>query len=262
MLADMGGLLRANRGLAVLFGIGLAGLAGIPPLGGFWSKEAVLSAADGAARAGAWSGWVVLLAGLATSLLTGLYAGRAWSIVALGPASDGPASDEPASDEPPSHHVPAAMMLPLYLLAVPTVLFGAVLIDPPALFGGVHVDLVTGVTGGMLSLAGLGWALSAPRLGAADIAAALPAGTRGLLRDGFRLEVVQQALVVRPVLALARVVKLADEGGIDAGVRAIEPSFRFGGELLRRAQTGLATAYAAWLLLGAVLIAVVGVVLA
>ena len=290
LLADMGGLLKTHRALAVLFGIGLAGLAGVPPLGGFWSKEAVLTAADEAAHAGSWTGWVVLLAGLGTSLLTGLYAGRAWSIVALGPpagsleaaragASDAlPAQGDAATEEPhetlapgvdaalhaghQTHHLPAAMMLPLYLLAVPTLLLGLVLIDPPALIGGVHVDLVTGVTGAMLSLAGLGWALSAPRLGAPDIAIALPDGTRALLRDGFRLDAVQQALVVRPVLALARVVRSADRDVVDGYFRAIPLTAEAAGKLLRRAQTGLATAYAAWLVLGAVVIAIAGVVLA
>ncbi len=247
LLADMGGLLRTHRPLAVLFGIGLAGLAGVPPLGGFWSKEAVLTAADEAAHAGSWAGWVVLLAGLGTSLLTGIYAGRAWSIVALGP---------PGTRD---HHLPPAMMLPLYLLAVPTLFFGLVLINPPALLDGVHIDLVTGVTGAMLSLAGLGWALSAPRLGTADIAVALPAGARGLLRDGFRLDTIQQVLVVRPVLGLARVVKGADWAVIDAYVRAVPLTAQAGANLLRRAQTGLATGYAAWLVLGAVVIAIAGV---
>ncbi len=46
LLADMGGLRRTHAPLALLLGLGLAGLAGIPPLGGFWSKEAVLTAAE------------------------------------------------------------------------------------------------------------------------------------------------------------------------------------------------------------------------
>ncbi|HST80522.1 MAG TPA: NADH-quinone oxidoreductase subunit L [Kineosporiaceae bacterium] len=278
MLADMGGLLRTHRALAVLFGIGLAGLAGVPPLGGFWSKEAVLTAAEEAAHAGSWTGWVVLLTGLGTSLLTGIYAGRAWSIVALGSAAKAlPAHGDAETEEPHEtlapgqdaalhatgpehqHRLPAAMMLPLYLLAVPTLGFGLVLIDPPELLGAVHVDLVTGVTGAMLSLAGLGWALSAPRLGAPDIAIALPVGARAMLRDGFRVDAVQHALIVRPALGLARGVKSADWGVIDAYVRAIPPTLRVGGNLLRRAQTGLATAYAAWLVIGAVVIAIAGV---
>jgi NADH-quinone oxidoreductase subunit L len=267
LLADMGGLLRTHRPLAVLFGLGLAGLAGVPPLGGFWSKEAVLTAADEAAHHGSWAGWVVLLAGLATSLVTGLYAGRAWSIVALGeephaalaPSED---ADRHADSADHGHHLPASMLLPLYVLAVPTLFFGLVLMDPPDLFTGVHVDLVTGATGAMLSLAGLGWALSAPRLGAPDIAMALPVGAKALMRDGFRVDLVQQVLIVRPVLALARVVKTADRDVIDAYVRAVPLAARSGGVLLRRAQTGLATAYAAWLVIGAVLIAVASVVLA
>ena len=292
MLADMGGLLRTHRALAVLFGIGLAGLAGVPPLGGFWSKEAVLTAADEAAHNGSWAGWLVLLAGLGTSLLTGLYAGRAWSIVALGPPAGSleaalagapdalPARGDAETEEPhvalapgadaalhaahperAGHQLPLAMLLPLYLLAIPTLGLGLVLIAPPALLDGVHVDLVTGVTGAMLSLAGLGWALSAPRLGAPDIAIALPDPTRWLLRDGFRLDAVQEALIARPALALARAVQGADRDVIDAYVRGIAPSFRVGGNLLRRAQTGLATGYAAWLVLGAVVLAVAGVVL-
>ena len=290
MLADMGGLLRTHRSLALVFGIGLAGLAGVPPLGGFWSKEAVLTAADEAAHNGAWAGWVVLLAGLGTSLITGLYAGRAWSIVALGPPAGSlaarlaeapdalPAVGDAESEEPHEalapgadaalhadhrpHQLPAAMMLPLYVLAVPTIFLGVVLINPPDLLAGVHVDLVTGVTGAMLSLAGLGWALSAPRLGASDIAVVLPGRTRALMRDGFRVDAVQQALVVRPVLALARTVKGLDRDVIDAYVRAVAPTAAGAGVLLRRAQTGLATAYTAWLVLGAVVIAVAGVVLA
>jgi NADH-quinone oxidoreductase subunit L len=160
------------------------------------------------------------------------------------------------------HHLPAAMMLPLYLLAVPTVAFGLLLIDPPALLSGVHVDLSTGVTGVMLSLAGVGWALSAPRLGTPDVAIALPTATRELLRDGFRLDAVQQALIVRPVLALAQVVRSTDRDVIDAYVRGVGPSLRATGNLLRRAHTGLATAYTVWLFLGAAAIALVGVMFA
>jgi NADH-quinone oxidoreductase subunit L len=298
MLADMGGLLRTHRGLAALFGIGLAALAGVPPLSGFWSKESILTAADEAAHAGSWTGWLVLLAGLGTSLLTGLYAGRAFAIVALGPPAGSlaaaaagapdalpavgdaqteephqalaPGEDaarhesgaQPGGHQPGGHHLPPAMMLPLYLLAVPTVALGLVLLDPPALLAGVHIDLVTGFTGTLLALAGLGWALSAPRLGTVDVAEVMPVDGRALLRDGFRVDAVQQALVVRPVLALARAVKAADRDVIDAYIRGIGPAARTGGIVLRRAQTGLSTAYAAWLVLGAVVIAVAGVVLA
>jgi NADH-quinone oxidoreductase subunit L len=272
LLRDMGGLLRSHRRLALLFGLGLAGLAGVPPLGGFWSKEAVLTAADEAAHAGMWTGWVVLLCGLGTSLLTGLYAGRAWSMVALAPRAQPPVEGDAETEEPHEsltpgtdlahpQRLPAAMTAPLYVLAVPTALLGLVLLRPTGFLSGLHVDLVTGVTGAMLGLAGIGWALSAPRLGAPDIADALPAGLRALMRDGFRVEAAQDALVVRPVLGLARAVRAADRDVVDVWVRAAARGAGLGGSLLRRVQTGLATSYVAWLVAGAVVAGLVGVVL-
>ena len=61
---------------------------------------------------------------------------------------------------------------------------------------------------------------------------------------------------------LARVVQALDWNVIDRLVRAIGPAARVAGSTLRRAQTGLATAYPAWLVLGAVALAIAGVVFA
>ncbi|MFI7588058.1 NADH-quinone oxidoreductase subunit L [Spongisporangium articulatum] len=280
LLADMGGLWHTHRSLAVLFGLGLAALAGVPPLSGFWSKEAVLTAAEGAAHDGLWTGWLVLLAGLATALLTGLYAGRAWTMVALGePVLPGapvrgdaetekphqalePGADEELVEETGhAHRLPRRMTFPLYLLAVPTVGLGLVLLHPPALLDGLGVDVITGYTGSVLAIAGLGWALSAPRLGTVDIADTLPADLRGLLRDGLRVEAAQRALVVRPVQALARWVQVGDRDVVDAYVRATPVVVAIGGRTLRRFSTGLATGYLVWVAVGAVLAGIAGVVL-
>src|SRR5205085_11299605 len=54
LLRDMGGLRRTDPVLAGLLALGLAALAGLPPLSGFWSKEAVLGAAEGAFDAVGW----------------------------------------------------------------------------------------------------------------------------------------------------------------------------------------------------------------
>jgi NADH-quinone oxidoreductase subunit L len=273
LMRDMGGLLRQHRALAWLFGLGLAGLAGLPPVGGFWSKEAVLTAADEAAHEGHWTGWLVLLVGLLTSLVTGLYAGRAWSMVALGrdvahdpsrlPEGDA-VTEEPHETPAPEHvphRLPISMTAPLWVLAVPTAALGLVLVYPPDLIAALHVDLVTSVTGALLGLAGVGWALSAPRLGAPDIADALPAGARALLRDGYRLDDVQDRLVVRPARALARGVFAGDSDVVDAYVRGSATASNWSGALLRRAQGGLATGYVAWLVVGAIAAGVAGMVL-
>jgi NADH-quinone oxidoreductase subunit L len=270
LLGDMGGLLRSHRSLAWLYGIGLAALAGLPPFSGFWSKEAVLTAADEAAHDGHWTGWVVLLAGLLTSLLTGLYAGRAWSLVALGDeVRDHPPVGDAVTEEPHEtpapehvpHTLPRSMTWPLWVLAVPSALLGLVLVNPPDVLGAVHVDVVTGVTGALLALAGVGWAVSAPRLGNADVADVVPADLRGLLADGYRLDAVQTRLVARPVLRLARLVGTGDAEVVDAYVRGSAAASHRAGATVRRAQQGLATSYVAWLVLGALAAGVAGMVL-
>jgi NADH-quinone oxidoreductase subunit L len=153
------------------------------------------------------------------------------------------------------------MTLPLWVLAVPTVGLGLILLQPPAFIEAIRVDIITSVTGALLGLAGVGWALSAPRLGAPDIADALPAGFRAVLRDGYRLDDVQDRLVTRPTLALARAVGTGDADVVDAYVRGTATASRWGGAVLRAAQGGLATGYVAWLVLGAVAVGVAGMVL-
>ena len=255
LLADMGGLRRSQPRLALLLGLGLAGLAGLPPLGGFWSKEAVLTAAEDAALAGGgWPARLVLASGLLTTLVTGVYAGRAFALVATG-------SPPPTPDGDPPHRLPRAMSWPLWVLAVPTVGLGLVLVRPPAVLQAAHVDVLTAFTGVLLSLAGVGWAMSAPRLGGRDVADALPDGVRAFLRDGYRLDGVQRALVVRPYRVLARVVAAGDREVVDAYPRGSVVLVRWTGLLLRRSELGLATGYLAWAVLGAVVIGVAGVVL-
>lgn len=272
LLKDMGGLQKTHPSLALLLAFGLAALAGIPPFSGFWSKEAVLTAAEHASlNGGGWAPRVVLAAGLLTTLVTGVYSGRAYAIVAWGDpptptaAPHGTAAVEPDADhagEDHGHHaLPRAMTWPLWVLAVPTAGLGLVLLKPPEILGSVHVDVVTAFTGTLLSLAGVGWALTTVRLGERDVAAALPASAREFLREGYRLDAVQEALVVRPYRALARLAAAGDNDLVDAYPRGSVILARWGGLALRRAQAGLATGYVAWVLVGAVAVGLAGVVL-
>ncbi|MEU9357431.1 NADH-quinone oxidoreductase subunit L [Streptomyces sp. NPDC048301] len=99
--------------------VALLALAAIPPFAGFFSKEAVLVAAEHAAFgdrdvAPAAAGWTILVAGLAAALLTAAYATRMWLLAFRG---RGP--------EVPDHgRQPVAMTAVLWVLAVPTIAFG------------------------------------------------------------------------------------------------------------------------------------------
>ncbi|MFI5620893.1 NADH-quinone oxidoreductase subunit L [Streptomyces sp. NPDC051567] len=99
--------------------IALLALAAVPPFAGFFSKEAVLVAAEHTATghaefAPAAAGWFVLVAGVLTALLTAAYATRLWLMAFRGRGAAAPDHGRQ----------PLAMTGVLWLLAVPSVAFG------------------------------------------------------------------------------------------------------------------------------------------
>ncbi|NSC23311.1 NADH-quinone oxidoreductase subunit L [Streptomyces albus subsp. chlorinus] len=90
VMARTGGLARRAPDAFWTMSVALLALAAVPPFSGFFSKEAVLAAAEhtafgtahppfeGAHAAPAGAGWIVLVAGLVTALLTAAYAMRLW----------------------------------------------------------------------------------------------------------------------------------------------------------------------------------------
>ncbi|WP_240135395.1 NADH-quinone oxidoreductase subunit 5 family protein [Streptomyces sp. MUM 178J] len=99
--------------------VALLALAAIPPFAGFFSKEAVLVAAEHTAfgdtdLAPTAAGWTVLVAGLLTALLTAAYATRLWLLAFHG-----------RGVEAPDHgREPLVMNGVLWLLAVPSLGLG------------------------------------------------------------------------------------------------------------------------------------------
>ncbi|MFD0353550.1 NADH-quinone oxidoreductase subunit L [Streptomyces sp. NPDC127110] len=99
--------------------IALLALAAIPPFAGFFSKEAVLVAAEHAAGghsdlAPGAAGWIVLAGGVLTALLTAAYATRLWLMAFRGRGAAAPDHGRE----------PVAMTGVLWLLAVPSTAFG------------------------------------------------------------------------------------------------------------------------------------------
>ncbi|MFF3015961.1 NADH-quinone oxidoreductase subunit L [Streptomyces sp. NPDC057939] len=99
--------------------LALLALAAIPPFAGFFSKEAVLVAAEQTAlghtgTAPSSAGWLVLVAGVLTALLTAAYATRLWLMAFRGRGAAAPDHGKE----------PVAMTGVLWLLAVPTVGLG------------------------------------------------------------------------------------------------------------------------------------------
>lgn len=144
---DAGGLRGAMPWTFWAFTLSGLSLAGVPPFGGFWSKELVLT--------GAFHAPALAALGLLTALGSSLYIGRMFLLAFLGerPWQRGHSSH--------AHEVPAVMWLPVMLLAVGGAAAG-LLGGPLAALLGTELHhpphLVTGLScAAMLAGFGLSW---------------------------------------------------------------------------------------------------------
>ncbi|MFF9755468.1 NADH-quinone oxidoreductase subunit L [Streptomyces sp. NPDC014344] len=283
--------------------VALLALAAIPPFSGFFSKEAVLGVAEHVVtghteHAPAAAGWIVLLAGLLTALLTAAYATRLWLLAFRG-----------SGTEAPDHgRQPLTMTTVLWVLAVPSLALGGLAFRVlPDWFDGHDLTptLTTSVLGTGVALVGgivtyatwrhttahaarhpLGAVAAHPggdagRVEAEAIAshepaygnvahAADPADPGRLLLGplhrhaavGFHLDAVYAALLVRPVQAGASLVRFLDREVVDTYVRGAGTLPRWLGAAVRRAQTGNLQTYVSALLAGTVVLAVTAVLVA
>ncbi len=202
-LARMGGLRTTMPVTFLTMTVGLGALAGLPPFSGFFSKDAVLVAADHARHDGSlpsWAASAVLASGLATVLVTAAYVTRMWLRAFFGP----PQLPEPGVARP--HDPPLLMALPLVVLAAPAGLLGLAYARVPAWLytPGVReetLDPVAGTAGVSIALAVMG-AIATWRIWALDPTSD-PARALGRLQpsfqDAFYVDAVYDRAVVRPV---------------------------------------------------------------
>ncbi|MFD3474922.1 NADH-quinone oxidoreductase subunit L [Streptomyces sp. NPDC058695] len=282
--------------------VALLALAAIPPFSGFFSKEAVLGSAEHAATGHAEAipssaGWIVLVSGLLTALLTAAYATRLWLLAFRGHGA-----------EAPDHgRQPVAMNAVLWVLAIPSLAFGLTVGVLPDWFDGRSLTptLTTSVLGTGVALVGgivtyAAWrhttALAARvPLGAVaahpdadgglveaeaiathtaaygDIAYAPDPADPGRLllgplhrhaATGFHLDAVYAALFVRPVLAAASLVRFLDREVVETYVHGAAAVPNWLGRAVRRAQTGNVQTYLSALLAGTVVLAIAVVLVA
>ncbi|MGK2850339.1 MAG: NADH-quinone oxidoreductase subunit 5 family protein [Candidatus Limnocylindrales bacterium] len=210
------GRLRLGRELpfvAVATGVGALALAGLPPLGGAWSKEAIVAAAVETSVA-------LGIATFAAGFLSALYVGR-FQLLAFGPDDGGSGNGSrqlrrPTATELAALAVLAATTIGLAILWLPGT--SDIVVD---LTGG---ELTTGsaweffVAVGLLLLAGFVVLLLDRRDRLLDLG--VPPALQAAVGDWFSLPRATSALVVAPTLRLSAALGRADDRVVDAGVRA------------------------------------------
>ncbi|ALU95590.1 NADH dehydrogenase [Streptomyces globisporus C-1027] len=301
-MSRMSGLARRIPDAYWTMTVALLALAAIPPFAGFFSKEAVLVAAEHTALgdrtvAPAAAGWTILIAGLLAAVLTASYAVRLWLLAFRGRGA-----------EVPDHgKQPLAMTSVLWMLAVPTIGFGLTAgllgdwFDGHALTPSLTTAVLsTGVTlvGGLVTYGAwrhttalaartpIGAVAAHPGAEPALVEAeAMTSHTAayGTIADapdpadpgrlllgplhrhavtGFHLDALYTALFVRPVRAAARLVRFLDREVVDTYVNTTGAVTRLLGTAVRRAQTGNVQTYVSALLAGSLALAIAAVVFA
>ncbi len=260
-LRKLGGLSSRMVMTTITTTVGALGLAGVPGLAGFFSKDEIL----GAAYHGNRVMWALLLLG---AFLTAFYISRLLLLTFY----SGPRMSKEAA-----HHVhesPPVMTVPLWALAGLTVLAG-VAVGIPSERGTrfarflapvfpLHEEAHSGFVAYMLLVlsvvvvaAGmmLAWFmyLSAPVRPAA--AGRLRAALHAFLLNGWYVDGVYDTMIVRPLWGLwTLLARAVDLGVIDGIVNGLARAVVGGAAVLRRVQTGYVINYALAMLAGAVLV--------
>jgi NADH-quinone oxidoreductase subunit L len=257
-MSAMGGLWSRLPVTAATMGIGLLALVGLPPVVGFFSKDAVLGVVvDAALHGGSVTDWLLLVSSAGTVLVTAAYALRAWLMVCFGTPSAAVAEAEATAHEPPW-----LMRGPLVVLAAVTLFGGLVLLSPQVLVDPsdpdtefLHPEIAITATLAVLLVIGLvyaGWRRSGRR----DPALLMPPRAREFCAREAGFDEGYDRAFTRPTNRLADGVVANDRDVVEPYVRGSAFAARGLGAVLRLAQNGNVQVYLSAAVVGAVLVVI------
>ncbi len=263
----MGGLFSKIKITAITFFIAGLAISGVPPFSGFFSKDGIL--------AGAFEyNPIVWAFGAFGAMLTAFYMFRLIFVTFFGESRVEPEVE---------HHIhesPRIMTAPLMVLALLAIIGGWVGI-PEGLGGGNHFEhflapvfeapeahmhlaqlshgteyLLMGASI-LLVLIGIlfAWLMYIKKSISAEKMAARFSGVYRLLYNKYYMDEIYNAIIYQPILAASRWLwKVFDSKIIDGFVNLVGKIMLLISSLLRRVQTGYVQNYAAFLVLGAIVI--------
>jgi NADH-quinone oxidoreductase subunit L len=252
----------------VTFGAGWLAILGIPPFSGFWSKDKIIESAFVVPEVGGeWRAWVFGTVALVGAGITAFYMSRLFFMTFHGTKRW--TTDE-AGHEPHPHESPALMTIPMIVLAVGSVALGLVLqagggfttwLEPVTGHVEHHEPVlsVPVIQGATLLAVAVGLLLAWRQYASLPVPEAVPTGsvlTRAARVDLYQ-DAVNDAVLVEPGRHLTRSLVYGDRTAVDGAFTGLGRLTIGIGELVRKVQTGFARQYAATMLLGLVVLAVV-----
>jgi len=222
-------------------------ISGVPPLAGFFSKDAILVAAYHHAP---WMYWV----GTITAGMTAFYVFRAMFMTFFG---------EYRGHEHP-HESPAVITVPLAILAVLSVIGGFIKIQvwldeffPTAEAPEEFSLVVISVAAGLIGIA-LAYVMYVAKPALADSVSSGFGWLYRVVYNKYFVDETYDSAVVKPLVVGSRVVlwRGVDAGLIDGMANGIGSRSQGFGSVLRLLQSGNIRSYATWVLFGSVILVV------
>jgi NADH-quinone oxidoreductase subunit L len=244
-LRHMGGLRKAMPVTCWTLAVGSLAISGFPFLSGFFSKDAILSAAYVHAP---WMFWV----GAITAGMTAFYVFRAWFLAFFGTYRG----------HHHAHESPFVMTGPLIILAILSAVGGYV--DVPHWLSQAYplaenensTAMIISAAFGIIGIA-LAWLLYVARPGLSDSLRTAAGPLYTLVSNKYYVDEVYNDAVVEPVKGLSHFVlwKGVDQAVIDTSlVNGFGILIGQWGNLLRQLQSGSIRNYATWVLAGSLLV--------
>jgi NADH-quinone oxidoreductase subunit L len=244
-LRHMGGLRKIMPITFVTLGVASLAISGIPPFSGFFSKDAILSAAYAHAP---WMFWI----GAITAGMTAFYVFRAFLLAFFGSYRG----------HHHAHESPLVMTLPLILLALLSAGGGFIKIPNwlspafPLAENENATAMIISVSFGILGI-GIALYLYVIRPALADSLKASAGGLYTLVANKYYVDEMYQAAIVKPLEGMSNFVlwRGVDEAVIDTSiVTGLAHVIRGWGSIFRRWQSGSIRNYATWVLAGSLVV--------
>jgi NADH-quinone oxidoreductase subunit L len=240
----------------VTFALGYLAIIGVPPFAGFYSKDAIIETAF---NAGGIKGVILGSVALLGAAITAFYMSRVMILTFTSKAR--------WDDDAHPHESPALMWIPIAILAIGSVASGFLFTRGHALVNwltpvvgehaGEHEELLAPIVVSGLALLAvvIGVAIAIIKYQLAEVENVAPENVSALtrfVRKDLGQDALNEALFMRPGIALTEVAEKVDVNVIDGAVRGVASMAIGSGSTLRRTQSGFARSYAAFILIGAV----------